>query len=187
MATATILAGGAGSRLGGAKATALLGGRPLIEHVIAAARDGGLEPVVVAKADSPLPPLDCPLLVEPDEPRHPLLGIVTALRELREPAVTVCACDMPFATGALLAWLAALEQPLVVTAAGGEVQPLLGRYDASLLGRLEAALAERRSLREVAEQLGARVVGAAELERFGDPLRLCSSINTPAELETAGG
>jgi molybdopterin-guanine dinucleotide biosynthesis protein A len=187
MATATVLAGGAGSRLGGAKATALLGGLPLIEHVIAAARAGGLDPVVIAKARSPLPPLDCPILIEPDEPRHPLLGIVTALRELDEPAVTVCACDMPFVTGPLLAWLAAIDAPLVVTAAGGETQPLLGRYAASLLARLEAALAEGLSMRELASELGARVVGAAELERFGDPIKLCSSINTPAELAAAGG
>ncbi|HZL54267.1 MAG TPA: molybdenum cofactor guanylyltransferase [Solirubrobacteraceae bacterium] len=187
MATATVLAGGAGSRLGGAKATALFAGRPLIEHVVAAARAGGLEPVVVAKARSPLPPLDCPVLIEPDEPRHPLLGIVTALRELHQPALTVCACDMPFVTGPLLAWLAALEDPLAVTSAGGELQPLLGRYSASLLARLEAALAEGVSMREVAGRLGARVLGAAELERFGDPLLLCSSINTPAELEAAGG
>jgi molybdopterin-guanine dinucleotide biosynthesis protein A len=184
---ATVLAGGAGSRLGGAKPTALLGGCSLVEHVVAAARAGGLEPVVAAKADTPLPPLDCRILIEPREPRHPLLGIITSLRELREPAMTVCACDMPFVTGPLLAWLEALEEPLVVTSAGGEVQPLLGRYAASLLARLEAALAEGVSMREVASRLGARVVGPAELERFGDPLLLCSSINTPAELEAAGG
>jgi molybdopterin-guanine dinucleotide biosynthesis protein A len=94
---------------------------------------------------------------------------------------------MPFVTGSLLAWLAGLEEPLVVTAAGGEVQPLLGRYAASLLARLEAALAEGLSMRSLADQLGARIVGASELERFGDPLKLVSSINTPAELAAAGG
>ena len=187
MTVATVLAGGAAGRLGGAKATAMLGGRPLIAHVIDAVRDGGLEPVVIAKADSPLPPLDCPVVVEPAQPRHPLCGIVTALRELAEPAIVVCACDMPFVTGPLLSWLADKEAPLVVTSAGGELQPLLGRYALSLLARLEAALAEGLSMREVAEWLGAEVAGGAELERFGDPVRLCSSINTPAELAAAGG
>ena len=187
MAIVTVLAGGAASRLGGAKATALLGGRPLIAHVIDAVREGGLEPVVIAKADSPLPPLDCPVVFEPAQPRHPLCGVVTALRQLAEPAVVVCACDMPFVTGPLLSWLAGREDPLVVTSAGGELQPLLGRYALSLLGRLEAALAEGVSMREVAQRLGAQVAGAAELERFGDPVRLCSSINTPEELAAAGG
>jgi molybdopterin-guanine dinucleotide biosynthesis protein A len=165
----------------------MLGGRPLIAHAIDAVRDGGLEPVVIAKADSPLPPLDCRVVLEPAQPRHPLCGIVTALRELAEPAIVVCACDMPFVTGPLLSWLAGKEAPLVVTSAGGELQPLLGRYALSLLGRLEAALAEGCSMRDVARRLGAQVAGVAELERFGDPVRLCSSINTPAELAAAGG
>ena len=42
-------------------------------------------------------------------------------------------------------------------------------------------------MREVARRLGARVVGAAELERFGDPCGCCSSINTPAELAARRG
>lgn len=187
MPIAAVLAGGVAGRLDGAKATNLLGGRPLIEHVLDAARAGGLEPVVLAKAASPLPPLDCSVLLEPAKPQHPLCGIVTALRELDQPALVVCSCDMPFVTGPLLAWLAALDAPLVVAAAGGEMQPLLGRYEASLLGRLEAALAEGLSMPETARRLGARVVGGAELERFGDPVRLCASVSTPDELAAAGG
>jgi molybdenum cofactor guanylyltransferase len=187
MATATVLAGGAGSRLGGSKATAVLRGRPMIGHVIEAVRAGGLVPVVVAKADSPLPPLDCRLLIEPQEPRHPLCGIVTALRELDEPALVVCACDMPFVTGELLTWLAGLEAPLAVAGVGGTLQPLLGRYGVSLLAELEAALAARLPMRETVRALGALVIGEAELERFGEPARLCANVNTPAELAAAEG
>ena len=187
MATAAVLAGGAGSRLGGAKAMALLHGRPLIDHVLAAVRAGGLEPVVLAKADSALPPLDCRVLLEPDAPRHPLCGIVAALRGLDEPALVVCACDMPFLTGELLAWLASLEEPLAVARGGGELQPLLGRYAATTLPSLELALAERLPMREAVRRAGARVLAERELEPFGDPARLCLSINTPAELAAAAG
>jgi molybdopterin-guanine dinucleotide biosynthesis protein A len=74
MASAIVLAGGAGTRLGRPKAAATLAGRPLVEHVLAAAREGGLEPIVVARADSALPPLDCPVVIEPAQPRHPLCG-----------------------------------------------------------------------------------------------------------------
>jgi molybdopterin-guanine dinucleotide biosynthesis protein A len=187
MGTAIVLAGGSGSRLGGAKATVLLGGRPLIDHVLDAARAGGLEPVVVAKADSSLPPLDCRLVIEPEHPRHPLCGIVAGLNAITEDGAVVCACDMPFVSGELLAWLEGLRTPLAVAAIGGRLQPLLGRYSASLLDQLEDELAAQRPMREVARELGALALGEAELRRFGDPLRLCLNINTPAELAAAGG
>ena len=44
-----------------------------------AARAAGLEAVVVAKAGTPLPALDVPVWIEPDEPSHPLAGLVHAL------------------------------------------------------------------------------------------------------------
>lgn len=44
---AIVLAAGAGSRFGGDKLRALLGGRPLIAHVVDAARAAGLQPIVI--------------------------------------------------------------------------------------------------------------------------------------------
>ncbi len=37
--------------------------------------------MVVAKRDSPVPELGVPVIDEPAEPRHPLTGIVAALRD----------------------------------------------------------------------------------------------------------
>ena len=92
--TAAILAGGRGSRIGGDKALVQLGGRPLITYPLAAARAAGLETVVVAKRTTKLPHLDVPILLEPDAPVHPLVGVLTALQKL--PAVIALPCDMPF-------------------------------------------------------------------------------------------
>jgi len=75
-----VLAGGAGTRLGGGKATVQLAGRALVEWPLAALAGARIEAMVVAKPDTDLPALKVPVLREPDEPRHPLLGIVTALR-----------------------------------------------------------------------------------------------------------
>ncbi|HEX3428209.1 MAG TPA: nucleotidyltransferase family protein [Candidatus Limnocylindrales bacterium] len=44
---AVVLAAGAGSRFGGGKLLAILDGRPIIAHVVDAARSAGLEPIVV--------------------------------------------------------------------------------------------------------------------------------------------
>ena len=57
-----VLAGGAGRRMGGAKATALLAGRPLVAWAVEALRAGGLDEVAVAaKASTVLPALDVPV------------------------------------------------------------------------------------------------------------------------------
>jgi molybdopterin-guanine dinucleotide biosynthesis protein A len=186
MATAIVLAGGLATRLGGDKAGALLAGRPLIEHVLDAVADAGLHAAVVAKSGTRLPHLDCQIVIEPDEPRHPLCGVVAGLRAVGEPVV-VCACDMPFVTGPLLAWLSAQEDRVVVAGAGGRVQPLLGRYDSSLLPALELMLARAAPMWELVRDLDARIIKEVELSRFGDPRRLCANINTVAELAAAEG
>jgi molybdopterin-guanine dinucleotide biosynthesis protein A len=185
MSVALVLAGGRGSRLGGRKAAVTLNGRPLIAHVLAAARDGGLEPIVVAKVDTELPPLDCRIVHEPDLPRHPLCGIVAGLAAVAAPAAVVCPTDMPFVAGPLLAWLGSLAQPLVVVRAGGRVEPLLGRYATGLVPELAALLPQEPAMTEVVASLGARIVEEAELRRFGDPDRMLINVNTPAGLARA--
>lgn len=181
-----ILAGGRAERLGGDKAGALLGGRPLISYPLAAARGSGHEAVVVAKADTPLPDLGERVLREPDEPSHPLCGIVAALGEAGDRPLVALACDMPLVTAELLAWIAAIAEPLAMPRVDGRLQPLLGRYDPSLLPRLERSLlAGDRPLAETVAALGPREIGPRELARFGDPERLLANVNTAAELRAA--
>jgi molybdopterin-guanine dinucleotide biosynthesis protein A len=201
-----VLAGGAGRRLGGSKATAELAGRPLVAHALAALAEAGVEAVVVAKAETVLPPLEVPVVLESDEPRHPLLGIVTALQHAGGRPVLALACDLPLVPPALLAELAQAPQPLpaplagapaplatdpapdplVLAAPGGEPQPLRGRYSPQLLPDLEAALAREESLRRTVASLSPRLLGDAELARFGDPAELLLNVNDPADLARAG-
>jgi molybdopterin-guanine dinucleotide biosynthesis protein A len=183
MGTAIVLAGGAGTRLGRPKAAAALAGRPLVEHVLAAVRDGGLEPIVVAKADSGLPPLDCLVVIEPAAPRHPLCGIIAGLEAIEDEGAVVCATDMPFVTGALLRWLGDFDEPLAVIAE----QPFPARYGRAIVPALREALANDESLRALARRLATRHLDIYELAPFGDPRRLLANINTLAELAAADG
>lgn len=184
-----VLAGGAGSRLGGGKATVSLAGRALVEWPLAALRAAGIEAAVVAKPDTELPALARGVAVvrEAGEPRHPLLGIVTALRHAGGRPVLVVACDLPLVAPALLAALAAAPERLVLAAPGGEPQPLLGRYSPALLPRLEAALASQEPLRRTVAALSPRLLEDAELARFGDPAEMLLNVNDAADLARAEG
>lgn len=180
-----VLAGGVGARLGGDKAMVGLAGRALVQYPLAALAAAGIEAVVVAKADTELPALAAPVLTEPTQPRHPLLGIVTALRHAGERPVLVVACDLPLLAPALLEALAAAPEPLVLAALAGAPQPLLGRYAPVLLSDLEAALARQEPLRRTVAALSPRLLGDAELSRFGDPAELLLNVNDRADLERA--
>lgn len=184
--TGVVLAGGASKRFGSPKAAAPLGGRAMIEYPLAAMREAGLTPVIVAKRDNELPALSeaVEVLREPDRPRHPLCGVITALERLGGPVV-VCACDMPFVSAQLIAWLAALPDEVAITTAGGRPQPMLGRYSASALPALRAALDSESSVRDAVEAAGARLLDAAELSRFGDPARLTADVDSPEALADA--
>jgi len=181
-----VLAGGAGKRLGGEKATVELAGRALVEWPLEALAEAGIEAMVVAKLETELPALAVPVLREPALPRHPLLGIVTALRAAAGRPVLAVACDLALLTPALLAALAAAPERLVLAAPGSEPQPLLGRYGPELLPDLEAALAREEPLRRTVAALAPRLLADAELTRFGDPAKLLLNVNDPADLARAG-
>jgi molybdenum cofactor guanylyltransferase len=193
-----VLAGGLGSRLGGNKAAVELGGRPLISYPLAAIAAAGLDAVVCIKPGEPPPlsrgsfcthtvkkepRLEARVLEEPMEPRHPLCGVVAALR-LGRPVVAV-ACDLPFVAPGLIELLAAAAEPFVVPTLEGRPQPLLARYEPSLLPRLEAALGREEPLTRTVEALGPRLLGEHELARFGDPRRLLFNVNDSDDLSEA--
>jgi molybdenum cofactor guanylyltransferase len=180
-----ILAGGHGTRLGRPKATVELGERALLEYPLAALEAAEIETVIVAKADTPLPAGTAPVWHEPDEPVHPLLGIVTALEQSDGRAVLACGCDLPFITSALAASIAETDVPLVVPRTGNRLHPLFARYTAALLPRLQAALEQSAPLQETVAALEPLLLDEQELRAFGDPARLLFNVNTQADLERA--
>jgi molybdopterin-guanine dinucleotide biosynthesis protein A len=181
-----VLAGGAGSRIGGCKPAVRLRGRALISYPLDAARAAGLEAFVVAKRSSGVPSTAERVVFEPDRPQHPLCGIVTALRETGS-AVVAVGCDMPYVSGELLARLASAEPSALAVAmrSGGALQPLPARYGPGALSVLERALTEEAPLRAALARLRPHVLDAAALAGIGTPERLCSSINDQRDLARA--
>jgi molybdopterin-guanine dinucleotide biosynthesis protein A len=181
---AAILAGGRSRRMGAPKATVLLDGRPLLDHVAVHARAAGLTPVVVAKRDSMLPTSDLVRWHEPDDPRHPLTGVVAALRRAAAPIVVV-PVDLPHVAPGLLATLAAHPAPLVVVEAAGRLHPLLGRFDPIHADALEDAARVGAPVVRTVLRLDAVRIGEAEVARHGEPARILRNVNRPDDLSGA--
>ena len=179
-----VLAGGLSRRMGEPKAMVEFAGRPLVARVVATVGSAGLEPVVVAKPDSPLPALDCRVLSEPSEPRHPLTGVLAALQASAGRGIVAIACDMPLVPAKLLSWLAQIQEPAAVCEVGGRLEPLLGRYSPTIRDRLAEALDAELAMRDAVCALDPHVVTEIEMARFGDPARIVFRVNSPADVAT---
>ncbi len=156
-----VLAGGLGRRMGGAKGTVELGGRPLISYPLDALSAVLADVAIIAKADTELPALPgVTVWIEPDQPRHPLLGVVQALELAHGRAVLSCPSDLPFVTGELVSALAHCDPegaPAVIACQKGELQPLLGCYQHEALALLGADPANlERPARQVVAALAPR-------------------------------
>lgn len=178
-----VLAGGLGRRIGGAKATIKLAGQPLISYPIDAVHRALGSVVVVAKRDSELPALPgITVWIEPDEPRHPLAGIVYALRCARGRAVLVCAGDLPLVGEWLVRALARVDGDAalaVVACSEGRLQPTLGCYAPGALPPLASALScEGCTLSDAVRAIGPKLL------EVDNPDELFN-VNTPEDLRRA--
>ncbi|HEY2160168.1 MAG TPA: molybdenum cofactor guanylyltransferase [Solirubrobacteraceae bacterium] len=139
-----ILAGGDGTRIGGSKAIVNLRGRPLISYPLEAMWRAMGSVAIVAKIDTQLPSVaGVTVWIEPDEPRHPLAGIVHALWLADGRPVVVCPVDLPFVTAGLIRRVAQTEwghAGAVIASLGGRTQPLLGCYQPEALAPLTSRL-----------------------------------------------
>ena len=176
-----ILAGGRGARLGGAKATAEAGGRPLLAWALDALREAVPDVVVIAKQATPLPPCDVPVHRDEPDDFHPRHGIVSALRRAEGRPVVVVPCDMPLVPPALLEVLLDVVEdgaPAAMPRSEGRVHPLCAAYAAEALRDLEAAEHDE-PLTLTLDRLGAVVLEA------GAAAGRMLNVNTRADLAVA--
>ncbi|MEV5485385.1 MULTISPECIES: NTP transferase domain-containing protein [Streptomyces] len=175
---AIVLAGGAARRLGGADKPALsVGGRPLLDRVLAACSDAASTVVV-----GPGRPTARPVVHALEDPPGggPLAALEAGLRHTTAPVVLVLSADLPFLTAAtvhrLLAAVtaggpgpgggAAPRDGAMLRDASGRDQPLVAAYRS---GPLRRELARLRAVHGTPAGLPLRALGAElVLERVPD-------------------
>ncbi|MCW2986914.1 MAG: molybdenum cofactor guanylyltransferase [Conexibacter sp.] len=175
-----VLAGGLGRRLGGDKAIVELEGRALVHYPLEVLHEVCDEVAVVAKRDTILPALGglADLWIEPDEPRHPLVGVAHALQLAAGRPILAVAVDLPLMDAATLRWLLSVEVGddacAVVPRVHGRLQPLCAVYTPRALPGLASFDADARTT-DVVVGLGIREVDPPDPGAF-------FNVNRPEDL-----
>ena len=182
--TAVVLAGGRGRRMKADKARLDVGGRTLLEHVLAQVEplfDEVLVSLSPGQNAPPLPAASRARAVHDARPGlGPIGGLLAGLTAARTEACAVVACDIPDIDMALLRSLAeaaADAEIAVPLGPSGLYEPLLAVYRKSIVPEVEALLEKgERSLLPLYKTCRTAVV------RFDDPGRI-RNLNTREDYE----
>ncbi|MGI5863926.1 MAG: molybdenum cofactor guanylyltransferase [Myxococcales bacterium] len=184
-AAAAILAGGDGTRLGGARKALLeLEGRPFIARQLEVLRALFAEVFVVANDPAPFAPFGVPVVADLLVGKGAPGAVYTAVISARAPWVFCVGCDMPFLEREAIELLAARrrgEAAAVAPFRRGRPEPLFTFYSrrcAEPFGRLLRA--GEPSLIGLLSQVEVEQVGEAELGAHRS--RLFENVNTPEDL-----
>ena len=192
MASAAILAGGRARRFGGIdKSSLVVDGQTILDRQMAMLQtvDVIREIMIVGATASHR---SARRIVDRVSGCGPLGGIHAALTaaaggtpiQARGNAVFVLACDMPYVPSALVTYLLDLAQnaDAVIPLTEAGYHPLCAVYSLACLDPVGRRLAEGRlQVVGILDDVKARVVTVAELDRFGDPHRLLMNVNTPVD------
>ena len=179
-----LLAGGLSSRMGRDKALLELGGETFIERIAGALHPHVRAIRIVGRAGEWR---GIPGIEDLRPGLGPLAGIETALAHTPQGAAFLVACDLPLASGELLALIARraslAPRSIVVPAdADGRVAPLCGVYPKAALEAVSRLLdAGERRPRALLERFPALVVGFEEYAHLPGAPRLLRNVNTPEE------
>lgn len=173
---AVVLAGGASRRMGADKASLLVGGGSVLEHILFELREAGW-PVLVLGGP---PPANAPHQPDPFPGEGPLRN----LSGLQASAdwVFVISCDVPRFDRRVLQVLVDLcgNQEAAVPVVAERSQPLCAVYTRRAFQRL-AELGDERRVQAWLSCLHVRYVSQADLLAWGIAPRMVQGANTPEE------
>ena len=187
--TGVIQAGGKSTRMGGApKALLELGGRRIVERVVAAITPVVDDLLVVTNTPDLYAFLGLPMVGDAFPDHGSLGGIYSGLQAAAGDAAFTVACDMPFlrADVARLIVDRAGEADVVIPRTGDQLETLHASYGKPCLPHIEQRLRGGR-LKIVGFFDAVRVLEIPEVEvrRIADPAHVFMNVNTPDELARA--
>ena len=127
---------------------------------------------------------DCRLRVIPDEQQGigPMEGIRQSLRHAAADHVFICACDMPFVSREMIAYLSGCVSPdfdACVFRHGDRIHPLCGIYGKTALPAVQKLISEGRY--RMMDLLSSIRTHYVEIAEGGFPPETLDNINTPAD------
>ncbi|MBK8905921.1 MAG: molybdenum cofactor guanylyltransferase [Anaerolineaceae bacterium] len=188
--TVAIMAGGKSSRMGTDKSFVLFEGRPMIEVVRDTVAGLGDETLLITNKPAEYEQLHLPMVGDMYPDHGPLGGIFTAVHAATHPHTLVVACDMPWLNRPLLEYMIGLRQTADIIVPRWEKfpEPLHAIYSKTCLDPIEAKLkAQQLKITGFFGQVDVRFVERDEIERFDVDGRSFANINSPEDLEEAGG
>ena len=191
MWTAAILAGGQSRRLGGRNKAALsINGASVLDLQLARLRRVVDRTIIIANDADAFGSSGVPVIPDMLPDAGALGALYTAVRAAPTDRTLVVACDMPFVSEPLLAYLveAGHTADIVIPRTARGYEPLCATYTRRTADALMRLVEEKRfALSEVARLPGLtiREIGRDELEPFGPEDVLFFNVNTPDDYARA--
>ncbi len=191
MLSVVVQAGGQSSRMGEDKALKPFQGRPLIQRVIDRVQPVADELLITTNRPEAYLFLGIPLVADLKPGRGPLGGLYTALVAARNSCVAVVACDLPFASAALLrasaGFLIQDAADVVIAESAEGFEPLHAVYRReTCIAPIETAIEEGKwRMISWFPRVNIRTLRPEELTRYDPEALAFWNVNTPEEFADA--
>ena len=191
--TSIILAGGKSSRLGRNKALQVIGGKSLIQWVVARLATLSTEIIISTARGDAIPCSSTAKIttvadIYPD--KGPLGGIYSGLIASSAPRAIVVSCDTPFLSAGLLEYMTRIPSTfdVVVPRIKDRVEPLCAVYSKDCVDPIQELLQQNElQIIELFPMVKVRYIEEDEVDSF-DPEHLSFfNINSQADLDRATG
>jgi len=183
-----VTAGGLSSRMGSDKAWLEIGGRRMIEHIIAALLPVTTRVSIIAN-DPEYTRLGLPVFRDSQSGIGPLEAIRTSLANAIAPRVILVGCDLPFVTYDLFSYLLNLKgdyQAVVPLDSDERLEPLCAIYSVDALGQVVDLIASGgRKVSKLFDLVPTRFVRFDELVHLRGSERFFENVNTPDDYARA--